>query len=86
MSLHDDGPARWTPWGGSQTAAYRLVAQRYQSDGFRHNVFLGRDDTMGYDEVVAPAELRDALLDALRLTTSRRRAPAEPASHHGVLP
>ncbi len=43
-------------------------------------------DTMGYDEVVEPSELRDALLDAMRLTAPRRRAPAEPASHHGVLP
>jgi len=43
-------------------------------------------DTMGYDEVVEPAELRDALLDALRLTTARRTAPTGPAEHHGVLP
>jgi hypothetical protein len=28
-------------------------------------------DTMGYDEIVEPAELRDALLDALRLTAAR---------------
>ncbi len=37
--------------GNSQTAAYRLVAQQYSSDGFRHNEFLRRDDTMGYDEL-----------------------------------
>jgi acetyl-CoA carboxylase carboxyltransferase component len=43
-------------------------------------------DTMGYDEVVEPAELRDALLDALRLTGARRRAPVGPAAHHGILP
>jgi acetyl-CoA carboxylase carboxyltransferase component len=43
-------------------------------------------DTMGYDEVVEPAELRDALLDALRLTSARRRAPVAPAAHHGILP
>jgi acetyl-CoA carboxylase carboxyltransferase component len=43
-------------------------------------------DTMGYDEVVAPAELRDALLDALRLTSARRRRAVEPAAHHGILP
>lgn len=43
-------------------------------------------DTMGYDEVVQPAELRDALLDALRLTSARRRAPVTPAAHHGILP
>jgi acetyl-CoA carboxylase carboxyltransferase component len=43
-------------------------------------------DTMGYDEVVQPGELRNALLDALRLTAARRRAPVEPAAHHGILP
>ena len=43
-------------------------------------------DTMGYDEVVEPAELRNALLDGLRLSEARRRLPVEPASHVGVLP
>ena len=43
-------------------------------------------DTMGYDEVVEPAELRNALLDGLRLSDARRRAPVEPAAHAGVLP
>jgi acetyl-CoA carboxylase carboxyltransferase component len=43
-------------------------------------------DTMGYDEVVDPAELRNALLDALRLSGARRRTPAEPAAHTGILP
>lgn len=43
-------------------------------------------DTMGYDEVVEPGELRNALLAALRLTANRRRAPAEPAAHHGIRP
>jgi acetyl-CoA carboxylase carboxyltransferase component len=43
-------------------------------------------DTMGYDEVIEPAELRDALLDGMRLTAPRRRAPATPAAHHGILP
>src|SRR5260370_35707180 len=43
-------------------------------------------DTMSYDEVVAPAELRDALLNALRLTTARRRLPVRPVRQPGVLP
>lgn len=29
---------------------WRVVAQQYRSDGFRHNAYLGRDDTNGYDE------------------------------------
>ncbi len=43
-------------------------------------------DTMSYDEVVEPAELRDALLDALELSATRRRHPVGPAAHHGILP
>jgi len=30
--------------------AFRLVVQRYRSDGFRHNVYLNRYDTNGLDE------------------------------------
>lgn len=40
------------------TAAFRLVAQHYESDGFRRNAFLGRDDTNGYDEDTFRARLR----------------------------
>ena len=35
---------------GSGGAAWRLVAGNHQSDGFRRNTFLGRDDTNGYSE------------------------------------
>src|SRR5690606_11021519 len=38
------------PIDGAGTAAFRVVAHHYQSDGFRRNAFLGRDDTNGYDE------------------------------------
>lgn len=43
-------------------------------------------DTMSYDEVVAPAELRDALLQALRLTGARRQLSVRPVRQPGVLP
>ncbi|HSO94653.1 MAG TPA: carboxyl transferase domain-containing protein [Acidimicrobiia bacterium] len=43
-------------------------------------------DTMSYDEIVAPSELRDALLDALRLTSVRRQLPVRPLRVPGVLP
>jgi acetyl-CoA carboxylase carboxyltransferase component len=43
-------------------------------------------DTMSYDEVVEPSELRDALLDALELSAVRRHHPVGPATHHGILP
>ena len=32
------------------SAGWRIAAQRYRSDGFRHDAFLDRDDTNGYDE------------------------------------
>jgi iron complex outermembrane recepter protein len=35
---------------GSGEAAWRLSAGRYESDGFRRNSFLRRDDTNGYSE------------------------------------
>ncbi|MGH8982885.1 MAG: acyl-CoA carboxylase subunit beta [Acidimicrobiia bacterium] len=43
-------------------------------------------DTMSYDDVIDPRELRNALLDALRLTSVRETAPAEPRRPHGILP
>jgi len=43
-------------------------------------------DTLGYDEIIEPSELRNALLDGLALSESRRRGPAEPAAHRGILP
>jgi len=44
--------------GVDSTAAARLVVQQYQSDGFRRNAFLDRDDTMGRDETTARLKVR----------------------------
>ncbi len=48
---HDSG-AFGAVVGGAlgERSAGRLVAQRFRSDGFRENDFLGRDDTNGFDE------------------------------------
>jgi acetyl-CoA carboxylase carboxyltransferase component len=43
-------------------------------------------DTMSFDEIVAPSELRDALLNAMRLTTARRQLSVRPLRRPGVLP
>ena len=43
---------------GTQSGAFRLGVQEYQSDGFRRNAFLGRDDTNGRDELTARARGR----------------------------
>lgn len=53
--------------GGSQTTAYRLVAQHYESDGFRHNVYLNRHDTMGYDETTLRGKLKWQPAEDLRV-------------------
>ncbi len=43
-------------------------------------------DTMRYDDVIDPRELRNALLAGLRLASARRSQPPEPARHHGIRP
>ena len=49
--------------GGS--AGWRLVAQQYLSDGFRHNAYLDENSTNGYDEGTLRGKLRWQL-DATR--------------------
>ena len=61
--------------------ADRQRAERAQIEGAWK---LG--DTLGYDEIIDPRELRNALLAALRLAANRRSAPAEPARHGGIAP
>jgi iron complex outermembrane receptor protein len=39
-------------------SAFRVVAQRYRSDGFRRNVFTGRDDANGLNELTTRGKLR----------------------------
>jgi iron complex outermembrane recepter protein len=51
---------------GDGEAAWRLVAGKYQSDGFRRNSFLRRDDTNGYDESSARLRLHAEPLEHLR--------------------
>jgi acetyl-CoA carboxylase carboxyltransferase component len=43
-------------------------------------------DTMSYDEVIEPRELRNALLAALQLASQRRSEPPEPGRHYGITP
>jgi outer membrane receptor protein involved in Fe transport len=50
--------------GGS--AGWRLVAQQYLSNGFRHNAYLNENSTNGYDEGTLRGKLRWQLTDTLR--------------------
>ena len=43
-------------------------------------------DTMSYDDVVDPRDLRDRLLAAVRLTAPRRTQPTVPVEHRGITP
>ncbi len=64
-------------WGGggviggaidrAGTAAFRIVAHHYESDGFRNNAFLARDDVNGYDEDTLRARVRWAPSEVLDL-------------------
>ena len=56
----DDARTLGVALGGavSERAALRLSAQRHESDGFRNNPFLGRDDTNGRDETTVRGRLR----------------------------
>jgi outer membrane receptor protein involved in Fe transport len=46
---------------------WRVVAQQFLSDGFRHNAFLGRNTTNGYDEGTLRGKLHWAPSDALQV-------------------
>ena len=45
-------------------AAWRLVAQRFEADGFRHNAFLARDDTNARRESTLRGKLRVQVSEA----------------------
>jgi outer membrane receptor protein involved in Fe transport len=46
------------PFGGVEPGAWRLAAQQARSDGFRHNLYLDRDDTNERDELTVRGKLR----------------------------
>ncbi|MBS0387573.1 MAG: TonB-dependent receptor plug domain-containing protein [Proteobacteria bacterium] len=48
------------------SAGWRVAAQRYRSDGFRRDAYLGRDDTNGYDESTVRGKLQWELLPGTR--------------------
>jgi len=53
------GVAAGGPLGeDADTGGWRLVAQQFQGDGFRHNLYLARDDTNRRDELTLRGKLR----------------------------
>jgi iron complex outermembrane receptor protein len=73
----DDAQALGLAFGGSlndaDTLLFRLSAQSYESDGFRRNTYLGRDDTNGRDETSARLAIAfdDAVSGRLSVIYSR---------------
>ncbi len=47
-------------------AGWRLAAQKYLSDGFRHNAYLDENSTNGFDEGTLRGKLRWQITDSLR--------------------
>ncbi len=77
----DDAQAAGIAFGGSLDAGdsllYRLSAQRYRSDGFRHNAYLHRDDTNGRDETTVHGRLRWLPTDAWQVDAALLYADAD---------
>jgi iron complex outermembrane recepter protein len=48
------------------SAGWRIAAQRFKSDGFRRNLYLGREDTNDYDETTLRGKLIWQPLPALK--------------------
>lgn len=61
------GLAAGGPLGDGDLAGYRLAVHRHESDGFRDNPHLGRDDTNGREETTVRGKLRLRPADAWTL-------------------
>jgi iron complex outermembrane recepter protein len=62
---------------GSGDNAWRLVVHHFQSDGFRHNAYLNRDDTNGFNEDLARLRLRSSLTPSLTMNLTVLLADAD---------
>jgi acetyl-CoA carboxylase carboxyltransferase component len=71
--------------GGGSAAGADAETQR-QLDAGEVGGPWSAADTMSYDDVIDPRELRNALLRALRLTENRRSQPPEPVRRSGIRP
>ena len=73
-------PAAGAAVAGYDEAGRQRMAER-QSEGA-----WSAGDTLAYDEIIDPRELRDSLLVGLELALGRRDAAPEPARHAGIWP
>jgi outer membrane receptor protein involved in Fe transport len=65
----DGTDALGAAFGGpiGEALGFRTSLQTYENDGFRDNVFLGRDDTYGRDELTVRGKLAWSPTDALQV-------------------
>ncbi|MEI8000109.1 MAG: carboxyl transferase domain-containing protein [Actinomycetes bacterium] len=70
--------------GGASAKLDAAERERLAADQARGSFRVA--DNLGYDGVIDPRDLRDELLRGLRLSAHRRRGPADPVTHRGVLP
>jgi acetyl-CoA carboxylase carboxyltransferase component len=71
--------------GGGAAAGADDAIQEQLDDGESGGPYASAD-TMSYDEVIAPSELRNVLLAGLKLARARGAAPCEPVRRPGLLP
>jgi acetyl-CoA carboxylase carboxyltransferase component len=71
--------------GGGQAARLEAETQSLLEHAELGGAYSSAD-TMGYDEIIQPSGLRNALLVGLRLSAVRRRLPVAPAQHHTIQP
>ena len=71
--------------GGARAAGMDNAAQSRMAEAQAAGAWSA-GDTLAYDEIIDPRELRNALLHGLQLARGRRSKPAAPALHGGVWP
>ena len=71
--------------GGGAAAKLSADAQA-QADAAERGAAWKTADSLSYDEITDPRELRNALLAGLRLSDARMAEPPTPAQHTGVRP
>jgi acetyl-CoA carboxylase carboxyltransferase component len=74
------------PATGGGTAAKLSAEAQAQADAAERTAAWKTADSLSYDEIIDPRELRNALLAGLRLSAGRITKPPTPAQHTGVRP
>ncbi|MBK9668066.1 MAG: hypothetical protein IPO61_20370 [Gammaproteobacteria bacterium] len=71
--------------GGARAAGLDSTAESRMAEAQAAGAWSA-GDTLAYDEIIDPRELRNALLRGLQLARGRRCEPAEPVLRGGVWP